>query len=125
MSGGCLPSPSSERPGHHTLAGQLVVFTGKLSSLGRRDACALVARLGGQTGDDVNARTTMLVVGAEGFGRDEARDKSNKLRRAEELNAERANAVQILSEDAFCRLAGVPTPDAVKRQYHGMRDLVA
>ena len=46
----------------------------------------LVARLGGETGDDVNARTTMLVIGAEGLGRDEARDKSNKLRRAEEVD---------------------------------------
>ena len=68
LSGGGLPSSSSELPGHHTLAGQLVVFTGKLSSLGRRDARALVARLGGETADDVNAKTTMLVVGAEGFG---------------------------------------------------------
>src|SRR5207245_7846560 len=50
------------------LAGQLVVFTGKLSSLGRRDARALVMRLGGATADDVSARTTMLVVGSEGFG---------------------------------------------------------
>ena len=50
------------------LAGQLVVFTGKLSSLGRKDARALVTRLGGATADDVNAKTTMLVIGAEGFG---------------------------------------------------------
>jgi tetratricopeptide (TPR) repeat protein len=46
----------------------VVVFTGKLSSLGRRDARALVARLGGDTADDVNAKTTMLVIGDEGFG---------------------------------------------------------
>ncbi len=50
-----------------SLAGHLVVFTGKLSSLGRKDARALVARLGGATADDVNAKTTMLVVGGEGF----------------------------------------------------------
>ena len=78
-----MPSPSSEVPGRRSLkqpgatatdgpgtplAGQLVVFTGKLSSLGRREARALVLRLGGDTADDVNAKTTMLVVGAEGFG---------------------------------------------------------
>src|SRR5437667_12435510 len=63
-----LPSPSPDLPGRHSLTGQLVVFTGKLSSLGRKDARALVARLGGDTADDVNAKTTMLVVGAEGFG---------------------------------------------------------
>src|SRR6266436_904387 len=63
-----LRSPSPDQPECPALAGQLVVFTGKLSSLGRKDARALVARLGGATADDVNAKTTMLVIGAEGFG---------------------------------------------------------
>ena len=107
----------------NALAGQLVVFTGKLSSLGRRDARALVTRLGGATADDVNARTTMLVIGAEGFAA--AGDKSNKLKRAEELNLLHPGQIRILDEDAFCRLAGVPTADALKRQYHAMRDLLA
>ena len=43
------------------------MFTGKLSSLGRKDACALVAALGGTTAEDVNAKTTMVVIGAEGL----------------------------------------------------------
>jgi len=112
------------------LAGQLVVFTGKLSSLGRKDARALVERLGGATADEVNAKTTLLVVGAEGFGPapNDAHDKSNKLKRAEELNAQAAGAaapIRIVTEDEFCRLAGVPTPDALKRQYHAMRDVLA
>jgi tetratricopeptide (TPR) repeat protein len=106
------------------LAGQLVVFTGKLSSLSRRDAQALVARLGGATGDDVNAKTTMLVVGAEGFAAG-AEAKSNKLKRADELNALQPNQIRIVSESAFCALAGVPTPEALKQQYHAMRDLLA
>jgi tetratricopeptide (TPR) repeat protein len=119
-----LFAPQSDSPGTPPLAGQLVVFTGKLSSLGRKDASALVARLGGATADEVSARTTMLVVGAEGFARDDSREKSNKLRRAEELNTERPASIQILTEDAFCRLTGVPTPDMLKRQYHAMRDLI-
>src|SRR5712691_8734214 len=120
LSGGRLPAPSPELPGHHTLAGQLVVFTGKLSSLGRRDARALVARLGGETADDVNAKTTMLVVGDEGFGPSTEADasirlkpdttyndvvsgfsrtsRSNKLRRAEELNAD-GMSIRIVPED--------------------------
>jgi tetratricopeptide (TPR) repeat protein len=105
------------------LTGQLVVFTGKLSSLNRRDARTLVAQLGGDTGDDVNARTTMLVVGAEGFASGDAR--SNKLKRAEELNAVQPKQIQILEESAFCALAGVPTPETLKQQYHAMRDLLA
>ena len=134
-----MPSPSPEL-NRLPLAGQLVVFTGKLSSLGRKDARALVTRLGGVTADDVNAKTTMLVIGAEGFGQapageqaDEAdagrssRETSNKLKRAEELNAQ-AGAVppiRILTEEEFCRVAGVPTPDTLKRQYHALRDVLA
>jgi tetratricopeptide (TPR) repeat protein len=135
-----LPSPSPDQPGCPPLAGQLVVFTGKLSSLGRRDARALVARLGGATGDDVNAKTTMLVVGAEGFGpppqAPDAADApaadgpagsrtSNKLKRAEVLNTQQASQIRIVTEEEFCRIAGVPTPEALKRQYYAMRDLLA
>jgi tetratricopeptide (TPR) repeat protein len=118
-----LTSSSPDVPGCPPLEGQLVVFTGKLSSLGRRDARALVARLGGTTADDVNAKTTMLVIGAEGFGQT---DKSNKLKRAEELNGQPGSvAIRILTEEEFCRLTGVPTPEALKRQYHALRDLLA
>jgi tetratricopeptide (TPR) repeat protein len=122
-----LASPSPDLSGRHPLAGQLVVFTGKLSSLGHKDARALVARLGGATTDDVNARTTMLVIGAEGFGPsspDDAREKSHKLKRAEDLNLQQPVPIQILTEEAFCRLAGVPTLEALKRQYHAVRDLL-
>jgi tetratricopeptide (TPR) repeat protein len=120
-SGGRLPLPSSDLPHRRPLDGQLVVFTGKLSSLGRKDARALVARLGGDTADDVNAKTTLLVIGDEGFPSGE---KSNKLKRAEELNAQ-ATVIQIISESEFCRMAAVPTPESLKRQYYAMRDLLA
>ena len=116
-----MPSPAPDLPGLPPLSGQLVVFTGKLSSLSRRDARALVAKLGGATADEVNAKTTMLVVGAEGFG---ASEKSQKLKRAEDLNAE-APQISIMSEEDFCRLAGVPTPAALRQQYYSMRDLLA
>lgn len=137
-----MPSPSSDVPGRRSLkhpsaaaapgfplAGHLVVFTGKLSSLGRRDARALVARLGGGTADDVNAKTTMLVVGAEGFGLaaepgDAVTAKSNKLKRAEELNAE-GMSIRIVQEDEFCRLVGVTTVQTLRQQYYSTRDLLA
>jgi tetratricopeptide (TPR) repeat protein len=123
-----LPATSPDVPAHDSLAGQLVVFTGKLSSLGRKDARALVARLGGATAEEVNAKTTMLVIGAEGFGgnqpSDDPREKSSKLRRAEELNAQHGARINIVSEEEFCRLAGVPTPEMLKRQYLATRDLL-
>ena len=137
-----MPVPSShktsDQPNPHALAGQVVVFSGKLSSLGRKDACTLVAALGGATSEDVNAKTTMVVIGAEGLrlatsvdagdapvDRDPGDDlRSVKLRKAEELNAEHGARIRILSEDEFCRLAGVPSPETLKRQYHATRDLL-
>jgi tetratricopeptide (TPR) repeat protein len=114
-------SASGDLPGRQKLEGQLVVFTGKLSSLARKDASTLVARLGGAVADDVTAKTTVLVIGDEVFGA----SKSNKLRRAEELNAARPESrIRILSEAEFCNLVGVPTPATLKRQYHALRDLM-
>lgn len=104
------------------LAGQTVVFTGRLSSLGRKDARELVARLGGVTADEVTGRTTMVVVGGEGTG---AAARSNKLRRVDELRDQQAAAIDILTEDQFCELTGQPSPSELKRQYHAARDLLA
>jgi tetratricopeptide (TPR) repeat protein len=109
-----------------------------------------VARLGGDTADDVNAKTTMLVIGAEGSGQpaDAAADaarapesidgqaestpaisisgrtKTNKLKRAEELKAEGV-AIRLVSEDEFCRIVDVPTVETLRQQYHSSRDLLA
>jgi tetratricopeptide (TPR) repeat protein len=116
-------SPLQSDPSSKSLAGELVVFTGKLSSLGRKAAHALVVGLGGTTADDVNARVTMLVVGGEGFAG--GASTSHKLRRVEELNAQQGGTIRILSEEAFCRLAGQPTPSELKRRYHATRDLLA
>jgi tetratricopeptide (TPR) repeat protein len=122
-----LPSSSPDVPRCPPLHGQVVVFTGRLSLLGRKDARDLVVRLGGAASDDVTARTTMLVVGAEGFGPVDAanHEKSNKLKRAEELNAQQAARIRILTEDEFCALAGVPSAQSLKQQYHATRDLLA
>jgi tetratricopeptide (TPR) repeat protein len=90
--------------------------------MSRRDARALVVRLGGESADEVNNRTTMLVVGAEGFPQG---DSSQKLKRAEELNASRPSPIAIVPEAEFCEMAGVPTPEALKRQYQAMRDLLS
>jgi tetratricopeptide (TPR) repeat protein len=114
-----LKSAGAAGPAGLPLAGQLVVFTGKLSSLGRKDACELVARLGGESADDVNVKTTMVVVGAEAFG-----PKSNKLKRAEELSTE-GTPIRIVPEEEFCRLVGVPTAKTLRQQYHSTRDLLA
>jgi tetratricopeptide (TPR) repeat protein len=112
----------SQQPSASTLSGQLVVFTGKLSTLSRKDARALVERLGGTTADDVNARVTMLVIGGEGFAG--GASTSNKIRRVEELNAHHGASIRILTEDEFCALAGQATPSDLSRQYYATRDLL-
>ena len=98
------------------LADQLVVFTGKLSSLGRKEAQALVIRLGGSTADEVTARTTLVVVGAEAGPNAE---KSQKQRKAEDLG------VRVITENDFCRMAGIQPPEDLKQQYYGQRDLLS
>jgi tetratricopeptide (TPR) repeat protein len=110
-----LRSSSSDLSNEHPLSGQTVVIAGKLGSLGRKDARALVARLGGVASEDVDATTTMLVVGV---------DATQKLKRAEELNQEGGH-IEILTEDQFCGRARVPTLETLKRQYNALRDLMA
>ena len=107
-----MPSQPSDLP----LADQVVVFTGKLSSVGRKEAQALVIRLGGSAAEEVTAKTTMLVVGAEGFP---GAEKSQKQRKAEDLG------VRIISENEFCRMAGIQPPEDLKQQYYAQRDLLS
>jgi tetratricopeptide (TPR) repeat protein len=104
-------------------AGHLVVFTGKLSSLGRREAFDLVARLGGEAAEDVTVRTTMVIVGDEASGDDS--EKSRKLRKAEQINDKAPGQIRIISEDEFCRLAGVPSSTDLRKQYYALRDIRA
>ena len=97
------------------LAGQTLVFSGKLLSLGRREARTVAERLGAAVADEVSAQTTMLVA---------ADDSGQKLKRAEQINSESPGRIRIVSEDDFCELAGVPSPSALRKQYHAQRDLL-
>jgi tetratricopeptide (TPR) repeat protein len=139
-SGGRLTSLSPDLPNQQPLAGQRVVFSGRLSSLRRSDARALVARYGGSTAEDVTPKTTMLVVSDEPPASPDvpaepdaavrstesaSAPKSQKLLRAERLNKERPGRIDILTEEQFCRLVGVPTAEELRRQYHAMSDLLA
>ena len=94
------------------------MFTGRLASVGRREAGSVVERLGGQAAQEVTARTTMLVVGAEA-----AAGRSGKLRKAEEVNARSPGQVTIVDEQEFCRLGGLRSDEALRRLYHGLRQM--
>ena len=124
-----LPPAEEAPPQDPPFQGQVVVFTGKLASVGRRQAREIVERLGGVAADDVTARTTMLVVGSGGVSpgaggpTPTADAQSFKLRRAEQANAATPGRVRILPEEDFCRLGGLPSAEALDRQYHSLRQI--
>lgn len=122
-----MSAPTSTAPGA-PLIGQVVVFTGKLWSLSRKEAQAHVTRLGGVTNEELTARTTILVVGdAPPRGSDEAgvEEGTHKLRRARTLNDQEPGRIQILTEDEFCLLSGLPSPASLRAQFYPLRDILA
>jgi tetratricopeptide (TPR) repeat protein len=110
------------------LTGESIAFSGRLSSMSRKDARSLVASLGGTVVDDVTGKTTMLVVGAGGAdhgafdGADE--EKNQKIRRAKAINARDPGRVRILSEEEFCRLTGVPSPAELRQHWFAVQDIL-
>jgi tetratricopeptide (TPR) repeat protein len=110
--------PSSAGP---ALAGQVVVFGGRLAALGRRDALALVEQLGGHAAGDITHDTTLLVLGGAAGPADA--DYAAKLQRVEEMNARTPGRVRVISEAEFCRLAGIDPDDRRRRQFYEVRDI--
>ena len=117
-------------------AGRTVVFTGKLASLSRRDARAVVEQLGGSADDYVTMRTTMLVIGSESPARAIQREaeantpdadfkdsRSNKLKKAEAVNLRVPGQIEIVREGDFCRLTAVRSDESLSRQYHSLRQV--
>ena len=122
-----MSAPASSTPGA-PLAGQVVAFTGKLWSLSHKEAQAHVARLGGETSEELTARATMLVVGEAPARPDDepAGDEgTQKLRRARTINDQAPGRILILSEDEFCTLCGLPTPTTLRAQFYPLRDILA
>jgi tetratricopeptide (TPR) repeat protein len=105
----------TSRARRHPLAGKTLVFSGRLLSLGRQDARTFAEKLGATVVDEVTAAVDVLVT---------ADDAGSKLKRAEQINADTPGRIRILSEDDFCDLAGVPSPSALRKQYHAQRDLL-
>jgi DNA-binding transcriptional MerR regulator len=93
-------------------SGAVVVFSGKLSSLGRREAEDLVVRLGGEVAAQVTPRTTLLVV-------------ADSSARGTTMPATTPEAVQVLTEEEFCRRAGIPSTSELRRQFYRVRDVRA
>ncbi|MGE0592489.1 MAG: tetratricopeptide repeat protein [Vicinamibacterales bacterium] len=118
------PSPPASQ--HTPLAGETVVFAGRMLALERREARALGEQLGGVVVDDVTAAVTVLVLGSAppGGRPGERGEHGAKLARAKELNESRPGRVRILDEDAFCQLAGITTPSELRRSFQPECDLL-
>jgi tetratricopeptide (TPR) repeat protein len=94
----------------------------------------VVERLGGSADEEVTLRTTLLVVGGESYP-DGVPDISRlpndpgthrwKLRRAVQVNAEQPGRITIVSEDDFCRRAGLPTVAELREKHYAQRDVLA
>jgi hypothetical protein len=98
------------------LAGETLVFAGRLASLDPWDARTIAERLGATVADDLSDATTLIVEGAA------AGDAL--LRRARQAAEATPGRLGVLDEDRFCDLAGVPSPSALRRQFHPASDLL-
>lgn len=77
-----------------------VAFTGALEKMPRKDACNLVAYIGGIPSDSVSKKTNYLVIGNKEFVASVKNEKTNKMRKAEEM-ALKGIDIHIISENAF------------------------
>ena len=105
-----------------SLQGEHVVFTGRLNSVGRREARALVEALGGTTSDDVTQKTTLLVVGDEGYATGAA--TSTKLARAAAWREDGTANIVVIPEEEFCRRVGRVAPATLRQRYSSLRDVL-
>lgn len=83
-----------------------VAFTGRLASMTRREAVGIVRAARGVPVANVSRRTSMLVVGMEGWPLLPDATVSRKLQRAEAINRS-GGRIAIVSEDDFLELAGL------------------
>jgi tetratricopeptide (TPR) repeat protein len=97
------------------LQGCLVVFAGKLLTLARTEAQQLARHLGAEVCKEVTGAVTVCVAADDGGGR---------RKRVDHINAQAPDRIRVLTEDQFCELADVPSPTALRAQYHSRRDLL-
>lgn len=80
--------------------GKVVVFTGTLSSMSRKEAFQLVVNLGGIPENSVTKNTNYLVIGSDEFAQSVKNGKTNKMIKAESYIS-KGLEVSIISETTF------------------------
>jgi len=101
-----LSPPPTPRSDLATLRSARVAFTGKLATLTRNEAWTVVTRAGGEPCTAVSRRTSVLVVGMNGWPLLADGSVGKKLARAEELRRG-GHLIRIISEAAFLEAAGL------------------
>ena len=81
---------------------EVVVFTGKLSSMSREEAIILVRRLGGVSGSSVTKKTTILVTNMKDIYELKRNEMSTKLRKAIDLKSN-GHKIDLISEEEFIK----------------------
>lgn len=84
----------------HPLYGKIVVFTGTLEKMARKDAMQIVADLGGIPADSITKKTNFLVLGNNDYCKTIKNGKSSKQKKAEKLRLEGAD-LEVLPESVF------------------------
>lgn len=80
--------------------GKIVVFTGAMTTMSRKEGFQLVANLGGIPADSITKKTNYLVIGGEEFASCVKNGKTKKMQKAESYQA-KGEEITILSESAF------------------------
>lgn len=86
-----------------SLKNEVVVFTGTLNSMTRKQAQAVVASLKGTNQSSVTGKTSLLVVGFYQGDLIDDKEESIKLREAKRLR-EKGAFIQLLNEKEFLKL---------------------
>lgn len=80
--------------------GKVIVFTGALSSMSRKEAFQVAANLGATPADSVTKKTNYLVIGNADFAKSVKEGKTTKMKKAESFIA-KGEEIAIISENAF------------------------
>ncbi|MFR5265501.1 exonuclease domain-containing protein [Clostridium sp.] len=83
--------------------GEVVVFTGKLSTMTRGEAMSIIRKLGGTTGSSVTKKTTCLITNSKDLDDLMFGEMSTKFRRALYLKEQGQN-IKILNENEFLNI---------------------
>lgn len=108
--------------GETLLHGTRVAFTGRLASMTRREAAELVRAHGGKFVPTVTRRTSLLVIGQEGWPLRNDGRLSNKLQKARLLQR-KGWSITILSEEGLLERLGLESQSEGVRGRYSMAQL--